>query len=406
MDTRRVTLIFGTRPEAIKMAPLVAALRRTPWVDPVVAVTGQHRHILDQVLDLFGIAPDHDLDILRSGQTLAEVTERALRGLTRVLAAAAPDMVVVQGDTTTTFVGALAAFYAGTPVAHLEAGLRTGDLRQPFPEECNRRLTSQIAALHLAPTPQSRINLLREGFDPAGIVVTGNTVIDALHWTVSRQVAYGDAALEELDADPRPVLLVTAHRRESWGAGMRGIGRALRRLARLEPDLRIVFPIHPNPLVREAIGALVHGCAGVRLIEPLPYGQFARLMNRASIVLTDSGGVQEEAPALGKPVLVMRDVTERPEAIHAGTARLVGTDEHRIVGAVRSLLHDPVAYAGMANAINPYGDGRACERAIAAIARYFDAPVAPDEFDPGGRAMADATPVAAAALTAAEGRPV
>jgi UDP-N-acetylglucosamine 2-epimerase (non-hydrolysing) len=294
-------------------------------------------------------------------------------------------MVVVQGDTTTTFAGALAAFYAGTPVAHLEAGLRTGDMRAPFPEEGNRRLTSQITSLHLAPTPKSRANLVAEGFDPATIVVTGNTVIDALHWTVDRRVAYQDAALDALDRDPRPVLLVTAHRRESWGAGMRDIGRALRSLARLEPALQIVFPIHPNPVVREAIGPAVDGLANVRLIEPLPYGQFARLMNRASIVLTDSGGVQEEAPALGKPVLVMRDVTERPEAVSAGTARLVGTDERRIVDAVRSLLHDPAAYAEMANAVNPYGDGRACERTVAAIARFFGAEVPVEEFQPEWR---------------------
>jgi UDP-N-acetylglucosamine 2-epimerase (non-hydrolysing) len=346
----------------------------------VVAVTAQHRRILDQVLDLFAIRPNYDLDIMRSGQTLTDVSIAALDGLGPVIADADPDLVVVQGDTTTTFAAALAGFYRRMPVVHLEAGLRTGDVLSPYPEEMNRRLTSQLASLHLAPTPTARDNLLAEGFDPSSVVVTGNTVIDALHWTVGRRVPYRDQELAGLDTDPRPVLLVTAHRRESWGEPMTAVGAALADLAQSQPNLVIVLPVHPNPRVREALLPAVAGLANVLVVEPLAYGEFARLLDRATIVLTDSGGVQEEAPSLGKPVLVMRDTTERPEAVAAGTARLVGTDRDQIVAGVRALLQDADAYAAMANAVNPYGDGRAAERSCQAMARFLGLDATVSEF--------------------------
>ncbi len=390
---KRIMVVFGTRPEAIKVAPLIQTLRGSDWAEPVVAVTGQHRGILDQVCDLFGIRPDYDLDIIAPGQTLGDVTTRGLKGLAPVLAESQPDVVVVQGDTTTTFAGALAAFYARVPVAHLEAGLRTGDPSSPYPEEMNRRLTSQLASLHLPPTPVSRDNLLREGIDPTTVFVTGNTVIDALHWTVGRRLPFSDPRLARVDADDGPVLLVTAHRRESWGDGMKAIGAALAELARTEPALHIVFPIHPNPIVREAILPAVAGLDNVSVVEPLGYGEFARLMHRSAIVLTDSGGVQEEAPSLGKPVLVMRDTTERPEAIAAGTARLVGTDRRHIVANVRQLLHDPISYEAMAHAVNPYGDGRAAERTEQALAAFLGMPAVLEPFDPD----AAASPASAAA---------
>jgi UDP-N-acetylglucosamine 2-epimerase (non-hydrolysing) len=377
---KRVMVVFGTRPEAIKVAPLIQALAAAPWSRPVVAVTAQHRRILDQVLELFAIRPNYDLDIMRLGQTLTDVTVGALRGLGPVLADADPDLVVAQGDTTTTFAAALAGFYRRVPVVHLEAGLRTGDVLSPYPEEMNRRLTSQLASLHLAPTPTARANLLAEGIDPSSVVVTGNTVIDALHWTVGRRMPYRDRELAELDADPRPVLLVTAHRRESWGEPMTAIGAALADLAQSQPDLLVVLPVHPNPRVREALLPAVAGLGNVVVVEPLAYGEFARLLDRATIVLTDSGGVQEEAPSLGKPVLVMRDTTERPEAVAAGTARLVGTDRDQIVANVCSLLHDADAYAAMANAVNPYGDGRAAERSCQAMARFLGLDATVSEF--------------------------
>jgi UDP-N-acetylglucosamine 2-epimerase (non-hydrolysing) len=381
---KRVMVVFGTRPEAIKVAPVIQTLAAAPWSRPVVAVTAQHRRILDQVLELFDICPNYDLDIMRSGQTLTDVTVGALGGLGPVLADADPDLVVVQGDTTTTFAAALAGFYQQVPVVHLEAGLRTGNVLSPYPEEMNRRLTSQLASLHLAPTPTARANLLAEGVNPCSVVVTGNTVIDALQWTVGRRIPYRDRELAGLETDPRPVLLVTAHRRESWGESMTAIGAALAHLAQSQPDLLIVLPVHPNPRVREALLPAVAGLANVLVVEPLAYGEFARLLDRATVVLTDSGGVQEEAPSLGKPVLVMRDTTERPEAVAAGTARLVGTDRDQIVTNVRSLLQNADAYAAMANAVNPYGDGRAAERSCQAMARLLGLDATVHEFMPAG----------------------
>ena len=377
---RRIMVIYGTRPEAVKVAPLIRALAQSPVFTPMVAVTAQHRSMLDQVNDVFEIKPEFDLDIHRPGQTLAAITTRALHGVQAVLAEQRPDAVVVQGDTTTVFAAALAAFYEQIPVVHLEAGLRTGNPYSPYPEEINRRLATRLTALHLAPTATSKCNLLAENVDPAKVVVTGNTVIDALLWAVERQFDYGEPALADLDATTKPVLLVTAHRRESWGAPLRTVGRALARIARAHRALRVVFPIHRNPAVREAILPAIRDLPNVTVTEPLPYGGFARLMNRASVILTDSGGVQEEGPSLGKPVLVMRDTTERPEAVLAGTVRLVGTDEDLIVDTVGRLLTDPAAYMAMANAVNPYGDGRAAQRAVAALAHHFRLGPAPDEF--------------------------
>jgi UDP-N-acetylglucosamine 2-epimerase (non-hydrolysing) len=373
---RTIMVIYGTRPEAIKVAPLVKALDESEFFVPQVAVTAQHRSMLDQVNVVFGIKPEFDLDIHSPGQTLDQITTRALTGVHTLLADQRPDAVVVQGDTTTVFAAALAAFYERIPVAHLEAGLRTGDRYSPYPEEINRMLATRLAVLHLAPTSTSRANLLAENVDPSSIVVTGNTVIDALLWTVRQpagrtEPVYGDPELDMLDDTDAPVLLVTAHRRESWGDPLREVGRALARIAREHPRLLIVFPMHRNPVVRNAIIPPIREVRNVLATEPLPYSGFARLMNRSTIVLTDSGGVQEEGPSLGKPVLVMRDTTERPEAVRAGTVQLVGTDSDRIVTSVRRLLTDPAAYAAMANAVNPYGDGRAAERAVAALTHYF-----------------------------------
>jgi len=359
--------IFGTRPEAIKMAPIVSALQESPLFRCIVTVTGQHREMLDQVNELFGIVPDHDLNILQQGQSLSAIMTRTIDGLERLFAVTRPDAVVVQGDTTTSTAAAIAAFYHGIPVVHVEAGLRSGDLLSPFPEEANRKITSQITRLHLAPTSTSRENLLREGISPEDIVVTGNTVIDALLATVDKQLPFTDPRLEELAAGGRPVLLVTTHRRENQGESMRSVGRALARIADAEPDLVIVLPAHKNPVVREAVLPALEGKANVLVTEPLAYGEFTRLLSRAHIVLTDSGGVQEEAPSLGKPVLVMRDNTERPEALDAGTVKLIGTDEERIVTEVTRLLHDSTHFAAMANAVNPYGDGKAAARTVAAI---------------------------------------
>ena len=364
-------VVFGTRPEAIKVAPAILALKSSPGFEPIVVVTAQHRSMLDQVLSLFGITPDHDLNIIQPRQSLTSVTVRALEGLSPLMESEKPDVVLVQGDTTTTFIGALAAFYHQVPVVHMEAGLRTGRPYSPFPEEINRCLTTRLAALHLAPTASNRANLMAENVPPSQVVVTGNTVIDALLHTVDRRVEYEEPALDGIDEDPRKVVLVTAHRRESWGPAMEGIGRAIARIARAHEDVLVVFPMHKNPLVREAILPAIAGLDNVIVTEPLAYGGFARLMNRADVILTDSGGVQEEAPSLGKPVLVMRDTTERPEAMMAGTVKLVGASEDVIVEEVETLVTDEAAYAAMANAVNPYGDGFAAERTVHAIAHYL-----------------------------------
>lgn len=366
--------IYGTRPEAIKMAPLVVELRRAPGVECFVTVTGQHRSMLDQVNRLFGIVPDHDLNIFSPGQSLNGILIRTIEGLDKLFGVNRPDAVVVQGDTTTSTAGAIAAFNHGIPVVHVEGGLRSGDLRSPFPEEANRRMTSQIATLHLAPTATNRDNLLKENIPAAKIVVTGNTVIDALFAAVRVKVPFTDPALEKLAESGRPILLVTTHRRENQGGAMRGIGRALARIADAVPDMAVVVPLHRNPVVREALVPPLQGKRNVLAPEPLDYGEFCRLMAMSRLILTDSGGIQEEAPSLGVPVLLMRENTERPEAVSAGAVRLIGTDEDRIVSEVQDLLHDAKAYRSMAESRNPYGDGTAAQLSASAIQRMLGTP--------------------------------
>ncbi len=383
----RVMVIFGTRPEAIKVAPVIKALGEDPRFDLVTVATAQHRHMLDQVLKFFDIVPDVDLDMLTPRQTLGGMTERLLADIGPLLRRFRPDLVLVQGDTTTAFAASLAAYYERVPVAHLEAGLRTGDIWSPYPEEANRRLIASVTALHLAPTPLSAANLLAETVPPQAVVVTGNTVIDALLWAVGNSRGYGDPALHDLDEDPSPVLLVTAHRRESWGPPLERVGAALAQLAAAEPQLRIVIPLHRNPAVREALVPQLDGHRTITVVEPLDYAGFCQLMNRSHLILTDSGGVQEEGPSLGKPVLVMRDTTERPEGVTAGTASLVGTRPDVIVPLVRTLLHDPAAYRRMADAINPYGDGHAAQRVVAAILHFFGAGPPAQPFTPAREAL-------------------
>lgn len=366
----RVAVVLGTRPDALKLAPIVRALADSPAYEPLVIATGQHREMLDQVFEVFGIHPQVDLDILRERQTLTGITSRVLSGLEPVLAQLSPRAVLVQGDTTTTFAGALAAFYAQVPVVHVEAGLRTHDRWSPYPEEMNRRLVSPLASLHLAPTSQARSNLLAEGVPEQTVSVTGNTSIDALLWAV-QQPAPADPLLDALAADPRRLVLVTLHRRESWGEPLRQVANALARLTELEPDVVVVVALHRNPVVREALVPVLSGRTAVLLVEPPGYGVFVHLMSRAHVILTDSGGIQEEGPSLGKPVLVARESTERPEGVEAGTARLVGTDGERILAELRMLLRDPEAYRRMAMAVNPYGDGRAAERTVTALSGFL-----------------------------------
>jgi UDP-N-acetylglucosamine 2-epimerase (non-hydrolysing) len=369
---QKVLLTFGTRPEAIKMAPLVQRLKRDPLIDCKVCVTGQHREMLDQVLALFGIEPDFDLNVMKRGQDLYDVTTSILAGMRGVLDDAKPDMVLVHGDTTTTMAATLASFYKRIAVGHVEAGLRTGNLLSPWPEEANRKLTGALATLHFAPTQRARQNLLAEGLSDASIVVTGNTVIDALLHVRERlasDTALRDEAqrvLPTLDANRR-LVLVTGHRRESFGDGFERICTALAQLANAYPDIDIVYPVHLNPSVREPVNRLLTGIANVHLIEPLDYLPFVSLMDRATLILTDSGGIQEEAPSLRKPVLVMRDTTERQEAIDAGVVQLVGTDVRVIVESVSRLLGDESTYAAMSRGENPYGDGRACDRIADAL---------------------------------------
>lgn len=384
MRQLKVLTVFGTRPEAIKMAPVVKELSRYPdEFNCQVAVTAQHREMLDQVLGLFQINPNYDLDIMRAGQTLEEVTTRALNGLAGVLKAAQPDLVLVHGDTTTTFAAALAAYYQQIKVGHVEAGLRTGDRYAPFPEEMNRRLAGALADIHFAPTATARDNLLREGIPPEHIYITGNTVIDALKATVDADYQFNDPRLQDTDLFNYRVILVTAHRRENWGQPLQEIFTALRDLVQRYPDVAIVFPVHYNPYVRQAARELLGGQERIKLIDPLEYEPFVNLMARSYLVLTDSGGLQEEAPALGKPVLVLREVTERPEAVNAGTVRLVGTAYRDILTAAGELLEDPQVYLRMAHAVNPYGDGRASCRIRYALNHYSGRTrTRPQEFKP------------------------
>lgn len=368
----KVLTIFGTRPEAIKMAPLVYALAQDEAFESKICVTAQHREMLDQVLRLFAITPDYDLNIMQPGQELSEVTCRILEGLAPVLTAFKPDMVLVHGDTTTTLAASLAALYQRIPVAHVEAGLRTGDLYSPWPEEANRKLTGHLATYHFAPTERARANLLRENLGDRQILVTGNTVIDALFWVRDRIL--GDETLRHsldthygfLDANKK-LILVTGHRRENFGGGFERICTALASIARHHPEAQILYPVHLNPNVREPVNRILSGIDNVFLIAPQEYLPFVYLMNRSYLILTDSGGIQEEAPSLGVPVLVMRETTERPEAVDAGTVQLVGTEVATILDAVSQLLTDSAAYQAMSRAHNPFGDGTACQRIIAAL---------------------------------------
>lgn len=372
MEKIKIMTIFGTRPEAIKMAPVVLELfKHSDKIKPVVAVTAQHREMLDQVLNLFKIKPDYDLNIMSAGQTLFDITARVLEGLDEILSEVKPNMVLVHGDTTTTFAGALAAYYHQISVGHVEAGLRTGNKFSPYPEEMNRKLTAALTDLHFAPTTTARENLLRENISAEKIFVTGNTVIDALHQTVRSTFKFSDELLENIDYRNKRIILVTTHRRENLGEPMRQVYKAMKRLITDFSDIEIIFPVHKNPKVRDIVNEELGWLERVHLIDPLDYEPFANLMNRATLILTDSGGVQEEAPSLGKPVLVLRDTTERPEAVAAGTVKLVGTKMADVYKEARILLTNKNEYNRMAEACNPYGDGFASKRIVQALLKYY-----------------------------------
>lgn len=374
MEKKRVLTVFGTRPEAIKMAPLVHALAADERFEAKVCVTAQHREMLDQVLELFEITPDYDLNLMKAGQTLNEVTARILLELKPVLQEFKPEVVLVHGDTATTFAASLAAYYEQISVGHVEAGLRTGNIYSPWPEEANRKLTGALTKYHFAPTETSKDNLLKENYIPEHISVTGNTVIDALLMVKDKIETDADlkatlaAQFPYLD-EKKKLILVTGHRRESFGGGFERICKALAETAQQHPDVQILYPMHLNPNVREPVNRILSGIDNIMLIEPQQYLPFIYLMDRANVILTDSGGIQEEAPSLGKPVLVMRDTTERPEAVSAGTVKLVGTDVEKIVSNLNELLTDESAYQAMSYAHNPYGDGKACERILNELAK-------------------------------------
>lgn len=363
----RILLIFGTRPEAIKMAPLVHELNRRESLEGITCVTAQHREMLDQVLDWFRIEPDYDLDLMQPNQTLAGLTARAVQGITEVIEEVKPDVVLSQGDTTTAMTAAMAAFYLQIPVGHIEAGLRTGDIYNPFPEEVNRHLISVMTTYNFAPTETAKAALLAEGVRPETIYITGNTVIDALQWTVNQPHAL-DIGLP-LEAQDERIILITGHRRESFGPAFESMCHAFKHLAENNPDVRLIYPVHLNPNVQEPVYRILEGVERVHLIDPLPYPDFAHLEALATLIITDSGGIQEEAPSLGKPVLVTRRTTERPEAVEAGTAKLVGTDTDEIVRAAEELLNDQEAYSAMANAHSPFGDGTAARQIIDILER-------------------------------------
>lgn len=380
MNVKKLLIVFGTRPEAIKMAPLIRTLQRYPeYFEIVVAVTAQHREMLDQVLEWFEIVPDYDLDLMSRKQDLYDITTRVLTGMRDILEREKPRCVIVHGDTTTSFAAAMAAFYRHIPIAHVEAGLRTWDLSAPWPEEANRQLTGRLATYHFAPTQRSKKNLLKENVSPHSIFVTGNTVIDALLQTAERlkrdisrresirRLLHKQFQEKVFDPEKTPYILVTGHRRENQGSGFERICNALETIAKTHPDLRILFPVHLNPNVKDPVTRHLGNIANIVLTEPLEYAPFVYIMQHARLILTDSGGIQEEAPALGKPVLVMRETTERPEAVEAGTVKLVGTDPRRIVEETERLLNEEAYYHSMAQAHNPYGDGLASER----IVQYF-----------------------------------
>lgn len=380
MNKLRIMTIFGTRPEAIKMAPLVKEIARRPECESICCVTAQHRQMLDSVLDIFQLKPDYDLNIMEPRQTLSTITSKCLLGMDAVLEQAKPDIVLVHGDTSTTFAGALSAFYHQIPVGHVEAGLRTWDKYSPFPEEINRTLVGDIAELHFSPTKANRANLEREAITK-GVFITGNTVIDALQTTVVKDFEFTTELLNDLDYEGKKVILVTCHRRENYGQPMANIMTALRRLADAYEDVELVYPVHLSPVVREAAQKYLAGHARIHLIEPLDVAEMHNLMARVYLVMTDSGGLQEEAPALGKPVLVLRRETERPEAVEAGTVKIAGTETEEVFRLASELLEQPEAYQAMAHAVNPYGDGQACRRIVDAILWHFGRrEEEPDEF--------------------------
>lgn len=372
---KKILTIFGTRPEAIKLAPLIEALHADPRFLSRVCTTAQHREMLDQVLTLFDIVPDHDLDIMSPGQSLHQITARIIKGLEPILEAEKPDLVLVHGDTTTTLAASLAVYYAKIPLGHVEAGLRTGNMYSPWPEEGNRRVASALAQIHFAPTENARNNLLAENIPPESINVTGNTVIDAL-FSVTARLANDMELKRAMQSQfsflnkKRKLILVTCHRRESFGSGLERICKALLKIAKCNPDIEIVYPTHPNPNVQAPANRFLSGVKNIHLIEPLDYLPFVYLMNRAHLILTDSGGIQEEAPSLGKPVLVLRDTTERPEAIDAGTVKLVGTNMELIVSEVDRLMRNPEAYDAISRIHNPFGEGKASAQILETIARY------------------------------------
>ncbi len=363
----KVMSIFGTRPEAIKMAPLVKKLNEDPQIRSVLCVTAQHREMLDQVLDLFGLTPDYDLNIMKPNQTLSMITANVLTGLDPILEKEKPDIVLVHGDTSTTFSAALAAFYHRIPVGHVEAGLRTYDMYSPFPEEVNRVLTGHLTSVHFAPTQRNADNLIREGIDPEKIIITGNTVIDALLEVADRPYEFEDETLKHIDFENKRVIAVTCHRRENLGEYMHNIFEAIREIAEDFEDVEVVYPVHMNPKVRAAASEVFGGCANIHLIEPLSYQPFVNLMAKSYFIITDSGGMQEEAPSLGKPVLVVRKETERPEAVSAGTVKLAGVRRETIAALARELLTDRKTYDAMSKASNPYGDGTACDKILEAL---------------------------------------
>jgi UDP-N-acetylglucosamine 2-epimerase (non-hydrolysing) len=369
---KKIAVIFGTRPDTIKQAPIILRLQKEKKHFQVLTIaTAQHRSMLDQVLSVFGITPDYDLNIMKPKQSLATLTKNIITAVDDVLVKESPDMVLVQGDTTTTSIGSLAAFYRQIPVGHVEAGLRTNDRMNPFPEEINRRLTGCIADLHFAPTSTAKKALIRENVDPATIFITGNTVIDALKIAVRKNYTFSVDALNSLRQEKKRIVLLTMHRRENWGEPMRGACEAVKKLALQYQDINFIFPVHLNPIVREVVYPILEPLKNVHLIEPLDYLDFVNLLAASSLVITDSGGVQEEGPSLGKPILVLRKVTERPEAVRYGTVKLVGLDTGKIVSSARRLLDSKAAYRKMASAVNPYGDGKAAERTVGIIKNYF-----------------------------------
>ena len=371
MDKIKVMTVFGTRPEAIKMAPLVKALEKREEIESIVCITAQHRQMLDQVMDIFDIHADYDLDIMQSGQTLSDITSRVMKGIENVITEAKPDIVLVHGDTTTTFAGALASFYCQTKVGHVEAGLRTYDKYSPFPEEMNRCLTTYLADLYFAPTENNEANLLKENVDPETIYITGNTVIDAIKTTVRPDYIFADDTLKALDFENKRVILVTAHRRENLGEPLENICTAILNTVNTFPDVEVVYPVHLNPLVRDVAFRILGDHPRIHLIDPLDVTELHNLMNRCYMVMTDSGGLQEEAPSLGKPVLVLRNETERPEAVTAGTVKIAGVNREEIEKLSYALLSDKTKYEKMSKAVNPYGDGLASERIADAILYAF-----------------------------------